>query len=196
MGEASMATLSRIPFSWRAISALILGVLIANWFWIFFAPHATFTTAVPERSAGIEAEQLFGTVQSNESATQGIALPNVKLLGIFAANAGKPGFAILKLDERTQVGVVEGEEVAVGTKLVGVFSDYVLLERAGVQQQVNLENKYSDTPNKGIQPASTTDLRSNLNNEAIKKYIDKNIPNQAATKSGGMTRSIQSNNNQ
>jgi type II secretory pathway component PulC len=155
-----MATLSRLsffwPFSWRGLSALILGVLLANWFWILFAPQTTFTAAVPEQGAGLEAGRLFGVVQSTDTATQGVALPNVQLLGVFAANAGKPGFAVLKLDDKRQVGVVEGEEVASGTKLVEVHADYVLLEHAGVQQKVSLENKYADASNKGVQPASGT----------------------------------------
>jgi type II secretory pathway component PulC len=160
IGDAVMATLSRLsffwPFSWRGLSALILGVLLANWFWILFAPQTTFTAAVPEQGAGLEAGRLFGVVQSTDTATQGVALPNVQLLGVFAANAGKPGFAVLKLDDKRQVGVVEGEEVASGTKLVEVHADYVLLEHAGVQQKVSLENKYADASNKGVQPASGT----------------------------------------
>ena len=169
-GEATIVILSRLPFTWKSTSALVLGVLLAKWFWILFAPHAIFTAAVPERAAGVEADQLFGRVQSNESATQGVALPNVKLLGIFSANAGKTGFAILKLDDKLQVGVAEGEEVTPGTKLVTVFTDHVLLERAGVQQQVSLENKYASSPNKGVLPANTPDKRHVAQLNAGREY--------------------------
>jgi len=58
MGDMALSSLSRTaaywPFSWRALSALVLGVLLAKWIWILFAPQATFTSAVPERAAGIE----------------------------------------------------------------------------------------------------------------------------------------------
>lgn len=158
MGDAAMVTLSRLsfywPLSWRGLGALILGALLANWCWVLFAPHATFTAAVPERSAGQEAGRLFGVVQLSAPANQGIALPNVQLLGVFAASAGKTGFAVLKLDDKRQVGVAEGEEVVSGTKLVEVHADYVLLEHAGVQQKVNLENKYAGSSNKGRLPAA------------------------------------------
>lgn len=157
LGDAAMVTLTRLsfywPFSWRGVSALVLGVLLAKWFWILFAPHAIFTAAMPERAAGLEAGRLFGVTLTNDAATQGVALPNVLLLGVFAASAGKAGFAVLKLDDKRQVGVAEGEEVAAGTKLLAVHADYVLLEHAGVQQKVNLENKYTDPASKGGQTA-------------------------------------------
>lgn len=173
-----MATLSRLsfywPLSWRGLSALILGVLLANWFWVLFAPHATFTAAVPERPAGLEAGRLFGVVQSSDPASQGIALPNVQLLGVFAASAGKTGFAVLKLDDKRQVGVAEGEEVASGTRLVEVHADYVLLEHAGVQQKVNLENKYAGSSNKGTQPASGT-AATRPNNDVTKNDLQNRL---------------------
>jgi len=170
-GDAVMSTLARLPFSWRGLSALILGVLLAKWFWILFAPHAIYTAAMPERAAGVEAGRLFGVTQSAVSDTRGVALPNVQLLGVFAANAGKPGFAILKLDDKRQVGVADGEEVATGTRLAAVHADYVLLERAGVQQRVNLENKYPVSQNKGGLPA----IGATTGNSQIDDVIDKGM---------------------
>jgi type II secretory pathway component PulC len=178
IGDAVMATLSRLsfywPLSWRGLSALILGVLLANWFWVLFAPHATFTAAVPERAAGLEAGRLFGVVQSSDPATQGVALPNVQLLGVFSASAGRPGFAVLKLDDKRQVGVVEGKEVASGTKLLEVHADYVLLEHAGVQQKVNLENKYAGSSVTGSQPASGAAVTSQ-NNDITKNDVQNRL---------------------
>jgi len=179
IGDTIATTLSRLsfywPLSWRGLSALILGVLLANWFWVLFAPHATFTAAVPERAAGLEAGRLFGVVQSSDPATQGVALPNVQLLGVFSASAGRPGFAVLKLDDKRQVGVAEGEEVASGTKLVEVHADYVLLEHAGVQQKVNLENKYAGSPNIGTQPASGTAATARQNNDVMKNDLQNRL---------------------
>lgn len=172
-GDAAINSLARLPFSWRSVGALILGVLLAQWFWILFAPQPTYTAAAPERAASQETGQLFGTVAATETASQGVALPNVKLIGVFTATANRAGFAILKLDDKRQVGVAEGEEVAAGTKLVSVHSDYVLLERAGVQQTVNLENKYDPAADKGIQPADIAASKQGkadaLGNELQKK---------------------------
>lgn len=151
IAEASMAAVSRLffylPFSWRGLSALVLGVLLAKWFWVLFAPHPIYTSSAPANVAAIEAGQLFGKAISDETISQGVALPNVQLLGVFAASAGKAGFAILKLDDKRQVGVAEGQEVASGTRLLSVHADHVVLEHAGVQQKVILENKYAGSKN-------------------------------------------------
>lgn len=150
-GEVALGSLSRIPlywpFSWRGLSAIILGVLLAKWFWILFAPHPIYTAAAPERAVAVEAGQLFGVALVTEASSQGVALPNVQLLGVFAASDSKPGFAVLKLDNSRQIGIAEGEEVAAGTRLIEVHADHVMLERTGVQQRVNLENKYAGSPN-------------------------------------------------
>lgn len=175
--EAVTAMLSRLPFSWRGISAVVLGVMLANWFWIIFAPHATFTSVSPEQTANPEAGRLFGTVATEEVSTQGVALPNVQLLGVFTASAKRPGFAILKLDDKRQKGVAEGEEVAAGTKLAAVYADYVLLERAGVQQRVNLENKYAASPNKGVVPALGAAATNNKQIDSALKQVDAAMQN-------------------
>ena len=191
-GDAILSSLSRLsyfwPFSWRSVGAIILGVLLAKWLWILFAPQALFTSDIPERAAGVEAGQLFGVVASAEEVVQGVALPNVQLLGVFAASAGKPGFAILKLDGNRQKGLVEGEEVAPGTILVAVNADHVLLERAGVQQKVSLENKYPETSKKSEMPqvgVSPNNLQNNATQvDVVKKLLlnQKNI--QAQSKQG------------
>ena len=159
--ETVLTRLSRLflylPFSWRGLSALILGILLANWFWILFAPHTTFTSIMPERAASVEAGRLFGVTSSNETAIQGVALPNVQLLGVFAATGGKPSFAILKLDNNRQKGVAEGEEVSSGTKLIVVHADHVLLERAGVQQRVDLESRQAGAPGDTMPPEPKPD---------------------------------------
>jgi hypothetical protein len=146
--DAMAGFLSRLtrywPISWRSLSAIVLGALLARWVWILFAPLATYTSAIPEHSAGIEAGQLFGEVASTDTSSVGVAIPNVQLLGVFTASPGRPGFAILKLDSK-QVGVAQGAEVVPGTKLVEVHADHVLLDRAGLQQRVDLENKYANS---------------------------------------------------
>lgn len=148
IGETLIVVLSRLPFSIRGIGALILGVLLAKWFWILFAPMAIFTAVTPGQSESPEAGKIFGVTQVAEIARPGTALANVQLLGVFTASAGKPGFAVMKLEDKRQLGITEGEEVSGGTKLVSVYADYVMLERGGVKQRVNLENKYSASPNR------------------------------------------------
>ena len=153
ISEAAMARLVRLPLSWRGLGALVLGVVLAQWSWILFAPHATTIAAVAERGATAEAGQLFGAAAAfGVKSAQGVALPNVRLVGVFAAGPGKPGFAVFKLDDQRQIGVVMGKDVAPGAKLLEIHPDYVLLERAGVQQRVNLERKAAEPSGAGVAP--------------------------------------------
>lgn len=123
---------------WRILGALLLGVLLARWSWTLFAPHAEVTASVSEHGVAAEAARLFGVADSAVPAVEVLAWPNVRLLGVFAAGAGKASFAVFDLDGK-QVGVALGENLVSGIKLAGVHADHVLLERAGVSQRVDIE---------------------------------------------------------
>jgi len=156
-GETGTVAVSSSSLVWRVLGALMLGVVLARWSWILFAPHATAVAVVPERGATVEAGRLFGVAvaggaASGVSAPEVAALPNVHLLGVFAARVGQPGFAVLKLDDKRQVGVVVGESVAPGTRLLEAHPDYVLLERAGMQQRVNLEGNAAGAAGVNVAP--------------------------------------------
>ncbi len=172
--DAIAVSLSRLtlywPISWRSLSAIVLGALLARWVWILFAPLATYTSAIPEHSTGMGAGQLFGEIASTDTASVGVAIPNVQLLGVFTASPGRPGFAILKLDSK-QAGVAQGEEVAPGTKLIEVHADHVLLERAGVQQRVDLENKYANSTGikENVKPSGAAATETSQANIAAKE---------------------------
>lgn len=108
---------------------------------------------VPEYTTAVESGRLFGVAASTVSPAAGLALPDVRLIGVFSPRVGQPGFAVLKLNDKQQVGVAVGEGVAPGTKLMEVHPDYVLLERAGVQQRVDLEGKSAGGAGAGVVPA-------------------------------------------
>lgn len=140
-----ITTLARLhsvwPLSWRSFSALVLGILLAKWFWVFFAPQVTFTAVAADPSLGREEGRIFGVTQTAGTVNQGGALPNVQLVGVFTASLGKRGFAIMKIDAKRQVGVAEGEEAIPGTKLVEVHADHVTLESGGMKYRVDMVNK-------------------------------------------------------
>jgi general secretion pathway protein C len=132
--------------SWRAVAwyglgALVLGVLLAKWAWVLFAPRATAIALAPEHGTVAEAGKLFGVATAAASAVEAAAWPDVRLVGVFAGTAGRSGFAVLKLDDKRQAGVAVGENVLPGIRLTEVHPGYVLLEGGGVQRRVNLEEK-------------------------------------------------------
>jgi hypothetical protein len=156
-GMSVVSVLSRLPLSWRGVGALILGALLAKWTWLLFAPH-TLSVFPSQSEAGANVtEALFGVPASSEkpNSNTNAKLGNVQLVGVFS---GKHGFAVMKLDEKTQRGVALGDEVIKGTKLVEVNADYVVLEYNGVRQKVNLEIKEPKSKESVVmeKPASTT----------------------------------------
>ena len=140
-GNTEAAAGSSYTLYWRMLGALVLGIVIARWGWLLFAPHSTAVAVVPEHGATMEAGRLFGVASSTVAASETTPTSNLRLLGVFSPPPGCPGFAILQLENKHQVGVAAGENVIPGTKLVEIHPDYVLLEHAGVQQRVKLENK-------------------------------------------------------
>lgn len=116
-----------------------MGVLLARWSWILFAPHPQAVSAPLEQQASAEAGRLFGVAKASDvSATPNVAMPSVRLLGVFA---GSPGFAVLEVDGKRQEAFALGAEVVSGVKISEVAADHVALERAGAKQQVELEGQ-------------------------------------------------------
>jgi len=118
--------------NWPLWGGLLAMLLLAKHVWVLFAPaeHAVPGTAAATQSA--QTEQLFGTVST---ATASASLSGIRPIGIFASR--KHGFAVLQT-ETGQVGVGLGGQVAPGVVLVETHSDYVMLERNGVRQRVDL----------------------------------------------------------
>ncbi len=107
--------------------------MLARWVWIFAAPADMAMPATTSWQKSEASEDLFGhAVDANAVASAG----NIKLIGVFAHKTA--GFAVLQIDGK-QVGVGMGEPVAAGLRLVETHADYVLLERGGVKQRVDLQ---------------------------------------------------------
>lgn len=134
------SVLARRSVPWRALGALVLGALLAKWSWALFAPHAAAVAVAPPREPSAEAGRLFGVAASGVRADGGAVLANARLVGVFAPAPGKSGFAVLKLDDKEQVGLALGESTPSGAKLVEIHPGYVVLERAGARQRVELED--------------------------------------------------------
>ena len=129
---------ARLPFSWHVLGAIVLGVLLAKWVWILFAPGEMAVVAVAGRSDAVEADKLFGEVADATAGAQAVALPNAKLVGVFS---GSHGFAILELEGKKQLGVALGQEIVQGVKLVKVAADHVVIEGGGNRQRIDLAMK-------------------------------------------------------
>lgn len=168
------------PLLWRLLGALVVGALLAKWAWLLFAPRTLSISPAPEQGAVPEAGKLFGTAAAVVAPTpvsrgmETTVLLNVRLVGVFAAESGHSGFAVLKLDDKHQVGVAAGQEVQPGIRLHAIHPGYVLLERNGVQQRVNLEENRKEVT--GKPEAATYSPPAAANQASVVRY-----PAQAAT---------------
>ena len=113
-------------------AASLLGVVLAYWSWAWLAPAAAaraplLTQAAPE---GSSAAGLFGRAQQASSAS------TVRLTGVVAASSGRRGHAVMRLDGKKTVAVVEGDEVEPGLRLAEIKIDHIVLERNGVRETI------------------------------------------------------------
>ena len=128
-------------FMWRVLAVLVIGAMLAHWIWVLFAPRSAQVLPAALPAADFHAEHLFG-IAAASGVTVHASLPNVRLVGVFA---GTPGFAVLELDGKRQLGVATGHEIVAGAKLVEVAIDHVVIERGGVRQQLRMTGMAPDT---------------------------------------------------
>jgi hypothetical protein len=132
LGKKVFAAPARLWMNWPLWGGLLAVLLLAKHVWVLFAPaeHAVPGTTIAPQSA--QAEQLFGTVTTTTTAA---SMNGIRPIGIFASR--KNGFAVL-MTESGQIGVGLGGEVVPGVRLVETQPDYVILERNGIKQRVDL----------------------------------------------------------
>jgi hypothetical protein len=148
LGKKVFAAPARLWMNWPLWGGLLATLLLAKHVWVLFAPaeHAVpGTTAAPQSA---QAEQLFGAINTTAAAA---SLNGIRPIGIFASR--KNGFAVLMTDTG-QIGVGLGGEVVPGVRLVETQPDYVILERNGVKQRVDLSKATAATD--GITPVQDT----------------------------------------
>ena len=146
LGKKVFAAPARLWMNWPLWGGLLAVLLLSKHVWVLFAPaeHAVPGTTVAAESA--QAEQLFGTVVTTAASA---SISGIRPIGIFASRLN--GFAVMMTDTG-QLGVGLGNEVAPGVRLVETQSDYVILERNGVKQRVDLSKAPAATG--GVTPVS------------------------------------------
>jgi general secretion pathway protein C len=126
---------------------LLLAAVLAYWLWVWLAPRPeprAPAAALSARQSGAPAEAangLFGNGQRERSgAAAGIA---ARLLGVVAATGSRPGYAVLRLDAKKTVAVLQGDEIEPGLRLAEVHADHIVLDRSGAREKLPLPEKNS-----------------------------------------------------
>jgi len=123
---ASLATIAALA---------LLGTVLAYWSWALFAPPA-----VPRAPAAVEiagrtssANGLFGSLKEGLGAAAASS-GALRLLGVVAASGLRRGHAVLRLDAKNTVAVLQGDDVEPGLRLAEVHVDHIVLERNGARE--------------------------------------------------------------
>ena len=122
--------MNRAGFLVTLAAASLLGVVLAYWTWAWLAPAAApRAPAVAQAAAQTSSAQgLFGNATSASSASA------IRLTGVVAASGSRPGHALLRLDGRKTVAVLQGEDIEPGLRLAEVHVDHIVLERNGARE--------------------------------------------------------------
>ena len=136
------SSLERSGFAQTALVSLamlvaiaLLVFVLAYWTWVWFSPSPEPASPLMEQaSARVEAASgLFGGIERGRTgmAPTGIA---IKLLGVVSANAGRPAYAVLRLEPNQVLAVRAGTDVVAGVRLAEVHPDGVILLRNGTRE--------------------------------------------------------------
>ena len=116
------------------VALALLGVVLAYWGWALFAPPPA-----PRAPAAVEiagrtssAGGLFGSVKQGLGAAASSGA--IRLVGVVAASGLRRGHAVLRLDAKKTVSVLQGEDVEPGLRLAEVHVDHIVLERNGARE--------------------------------------------------------------
>jgi general secretion pathway protein C len=113
----------------------LLGALLAYWSWTWLGPAPAPRAPSAATAAGAAAAGgLFGAVKQGASAAGPGGTGTLRLVGVVADSAERRGHAVLRLDRKHTVAVLQGEEVEPGLRLAEVHADHVVLERNGARE--------------------------------------------------------------
>jgi general secretion pathway protein C len=125
--------LNKVAFVATLSAASLLGVVAAYWSWAWLAPAPEpRAAAAAETTGGAQsAGGLFGSAKESAAAAASGA---VRLTGVVAASGGRRGHALLRLDGKKTMAVLQGEDVEPGLRLAEVHADHIVLERNGARE--------------------------------------------------------------
>lgn len=136
------------PYLALLLLMIALGAQLAHWTWVFYAPSQDSLAMQPSQADPATAGHIIAAAHLFGLSTQAPAVRNsdgvdsiIRLKGVFAAPGRIPGYAIINTGGKTDFAVRAGDEVQPGIKLQSVFSQYIVVNRDGALQRINLEQK-------------------------------------------------------
>jgi len=152
---------------------LVLGWQVAWWTWHFIAPSLKTTSLADtgNRAAPLAlGRQLFGDAGPAVTISASSPQNGIRLKGVFAVDGKTLSGAVLNTGARDQY-VRQGQELSPGVTLAEVRADYVVLNRAGVRERIDMdrfENRGAKPAAAGTSPA--TQFRLNVTSSGPNAY--------------------------
>jgi general secretion pathway protein C len=118
---------------------MLLSVVLAYWSWAWLAPPPVPRAPAAVVTAGnmSAAAGLFRNAKEGPGAAAA-GPSSIRLVGIVAAADGpsgsRSGQAVLRLDGKKTVAVLQGQDVEPGLRLAEVYVDHIVLERNGARE--------------------------------------------------------------
>lgn len=174
MNGMSLKSRQLLARAFTALLLLVLGWQLAWWAWQFIAPTLKNAAIAPSTAAGPDitlGRQLFGdagpaTIIATVSPQGGI-----RLKGVFAADGKTLSAAVLNMGGRDQAATL-GQELSNGVTLAEVHADFVVVNRAGVRERIDLDRYDSRAPKQATGPsaAPVTQFRLNVASTGSNAY--------------------------
>ena len=163
-------SLTRIQFISRTLTALlviVLGWQLAWWTWHFITPSlrnnfiAPTNTAAPDIFIG---RQLFGDVgvADNTPAVSAAPQTGIRLKGVFAVDGAPLSAAVLNMGGR-DLAVLLGQALSTGVTLAEVHADFVIVNRSGIRERIELDKYQSRTAKQTSATAAAPATQFRLN---------------------------------
>jgi general secretion pathway protein C len=138
--RASVAQTSVVSLA-TLCALVLLAMMLAYWIWAWLGPRPEPRAPAAAQAGGATLEAangLFGNAQAKGLAA---SAGSTRLVGVVAATGSRPGYAVLRLDAKKSVAVLQGEEIEPGLKLLEVHADHVVLDRSGSREKLPLPEK-------------------------------------------------------
>ena len=169
-------SLNRLQLLQRALVAtlmLLLGWQLAWWTWHFVTPSlktASLSDAADRAAPLSLGRQLFGDAGPTVTVSAASPQIGIRLKGVFAVDGKTLSGAVLNMGARDQY-VRQGQELSPGVTLAEVRADYVVLNRAGVRERIDMDR----FENRGAKPAASsnspaTQFRLNVTSSGPNNY--------------------------
>ena len=134
----------------------VLGLVLAYWTWVWFAPRAEprAQPAAAQSGGAASANALFGKVPRNQNTAAPTGI-SIRLLGVVGPTGGRGRYPVVQLDGKQILAVHEDQDIAPGIRLAQVFADHVMLERGGVSETLAWPEKRAAAAPGAAAPATT-----------------------------------------